>query len=209
MKGFESAKTAATIATALLLIAPALILAPPAHAANPSPRLVVNVTAKVTGDADSGACSYWAVDHYNKQIQIWQLPDGNFLVIESYEGFWETAAGAVSPGASCSTDLPTEGATASGTFSGTLSFTLAGTFSPTADTNGFIGTFDFGTTLSDVQGTYSTQTVDPAYTDMLSFYFPAGFSQVSGAPSPFAFTYHYQGQTWVDASTGLSGNIVT
>ncbi|MDG6899213.1 MAG: hypothetical protein JRM85_01775 [Nitrososphaerota archaeon] len=209
MKRPAFAKTAAPIIISLFLLTPALLVSAPAYATNSSPKLVVNVTAKVTGDADSGGCSYWAVDHYNKQIQIWQLSDGNFLVKESYKGFWQTTTGAVSPGADCTKDLPVEGMTASGTFSGTLSFVATGTFSPTEQTNGFIGSFDFGTTASDLLGTYSTQTVNPTYTDMLTFYFPSGFSYVPNTPSPFTFTYHYQGQTWVDASSGLTGNIVT
>lgn len=209
MKNLGFSKTTATIVASLLFLAPAFLVAAPAYAANSSPKLLVNVTAKVTGDADSGGCSYWAVDHYNKQIQIWQLPNGNFLVNESYHGFWETTAGAVSPGADCSTTLPVEGATASGTFEGTLSFTATGLFSATLKTKGFIGSFDFGTTLSDLHGTYSTQTVNPTYKDMLTFYFPGGFGYAPNTPTPFTFTYHYEGQTWVDAASGLTGNIVT
>jgi hypothetical protein len=181
----------------------------PVVTAQGQPKLVVNVTAKVVNDEDSGLCGYWALDHYNKQIQIWQLSSDTFLVKESYEGFWQTFAGAISPGADCTTDTPTEGTTAFGTFQGNLSFTVTGTFSPSKRTDGFIGAFDFGGTQADILlGTYSKQAGIPKFTDMVAFYIP-GYTVVSSAPQPFSFVYHYQGQTWIDSSSGISGNIVT
>jgi len=181
----------------------------PIVSAQSQPVQVVNVTAKVMNDADSGACSYWARDNFNKLIKIWRLSDGIFLVNESFSGFFETPAGAVSPNANCSTLQPTEGTT-TGTFHGTESFVISGAFAPTGvqPTNGFIGMYDFGTTLLELQGTYATQTVNPTYTNMLLFYFPGGFSYVPNTPTPFDFVYHYRSQTWIDSSAGLFGNIV-
>jgi|SRR5579875_219664 hypothetical protein len=182
----------------------------PIVAVHAQSQLVVNVTAKVVNDEDSGLCGYWALDHYNKQIQIWQLSSNTFLINESYEGFWQTFAGAVSPGADCTTNTPVEGTDASGTFQGYLSFTVTGTFSPGSyKTHGFIGTFDYGGSESDIlKGTYANQVGIPNYVDALAFYIP-GYTVVTSAPSPFNFVYHYQGQTWIDSSSGISGIIVT
>ena len=192
-----------------LVIAASSLALVPAAAAQSQPVQIVNVIAHVVNDADSGACSYWALDNYSKLIKVWQLADGNFQVNESFSGFFETPAGAVSPNANCVTLQPAEGFNAVGTFHGAVSFVISGAFAPTGaePTRGFVGSYDYGTTLLDLQGTYATQSVVPTYTNMLLFYFPGGVSYVSGTPSPFDFVYRYQSQTWVDSSSGLFGNI--
>jgi len=210
-----SVKIATLLATIAILLASSALI--PAVFAS-SPVQVVNVTAHVVNDEDSGQCGYWALDHYNKQISI-SLVSGNiYLVNESFEGFWQTFAGALSPGsANCAT--PLEGTTASGTFQGSESFYVSGTLSPTAPTHGFIScnsssncqgsAFNFGGSASDIlKLTYGSQTGDLTYTDMLSFYIP-GYAVLYSYPSPFYFAYHYQGQSWIDASSGITGNIVT
>ena len=61
--------------------------------------LCLNITYKITNDEDSGNVGYWALDNYNKSVQVWQVPDGSFYAIAKYEGKWNTFAGALSPGA--------------------------------------------------------------------------------------------------------------
>jgi hypothetical protein len=198
------------VAIAAILVLSALAFVPAVFAQS-SPVQVVNVTSHVVNDEDSGVCGYWALDHYNKQIAIYTTStSGVYFVNETYEGFWQTFTGALSPNADCSTLTPLEGTTASGTFEGYAAFYVSGTLSPTMKTGGFIGTFNFGGSQSDVLNlVYSAQKGDTSYTDMLSFYFPGGYTFPSGYPSPFYFAYHYQGQTWIDASSGITGNIVT
>ncbi len=53
-------------------------------------KLVVNVTLKVTNDEDSGNVGYWALDSYNKHIQVWMTPDNVCYAVVRYEGKWET-----------------------------------------------------------------------------------------------------------------------
>ena len=50
-------------------------------------------------DEDSGNVGYWALDSYNKQIQVWDMHDGTFYAAVQYEGKWNTFATALSPGA--------------------------------------------------------------------------------------------------------------
>lgn len=197
-------KTLLGVTAALFLV---LLTATPLVARAQSPTLVVNVTAKVTGDADSGYCGYWAVDSYKKHIQIWALPNGDYQVSESFVGTSTTTAGVPSP------DVCTvlESTTATASLQGTESFVISGTFAPSAtSTHGFIGSFDYGTVPGDL-GPYGSHSVNPTYVDMLTFYFPSGFSYPAGYPSPFSFVYHYQSQTWTDESNvpqAMAGNIV-
>src|SRR3989344_8667242 len=75
--------------------------------------LVLNIKHKVTNDEDSGNVGYWALDNYNKQVQVWQVSDGTFYAVARYAGDWQTFAGAKSPGAGT-----VQGNDASGTFQG-------------------------------------------------------------------------------------------
>ena len=43
--------------------------------------LVLDITHKVTNDEDSGNVGYWALDNYNKHVQVWQAPDGTFYAV--------------------------------------------------------------------------------------------------------------------------------
>ena len=57
-------------------------------------KLMVNITYKVTNDEDSGNVGYWALDGYNKQVQVWMTSTNNCYAIAMYEGKWQTFAGA-------------------------------------------------------------------------------------------------------------------
>ena len=52
--------------------------------------LVIDITHKVVNDEDSGNVGYWALDNYNKHVQVWKLPDGRYYVEAKYEGKWQT-----------------------------------------------------------------------------------------------------------------------
>jgi hypothetical protein len=212
MKTTDVSKIVVVLIATLFLLSSLAVSGVVVSAASSQPQQIVNVTAHVINDEDSGACGYWAIDNYNKLVSITSEGNDIYLVNESYHGFSSTYAGAVSPGSSsCSSDQTTnEGMNASLTFQGTLSFYIRGTFAPTPQTYGFIGTFNFEGTVSDILlGTYSNgQTGPTSVTDMVGLYFP-GYTVVNSMPSPFYFIYHYQGQTWIDSASGLFGNIVT
>lgn len=166
-------------------------------------KLILDITYKVTNDEDSGFVGYWALDDYNKHVQVWQVPDGSFYEVARYEGTWHTFAGALSPQAGTA-----ESADASGTFEGGYVATFTGTFTPgTLKTHGNVGTFDFGGSRADILlGTYGAGQTGPTTPfSFLSTYFPssAGFSQPS-----WGWTYHYKSQTWNNFSYGSTGDIV-
>lgn len=162
--------------------------------------LVLNITYNVTNDEDSGNAGYWALDNYNKTIQVWQAPDGTFYAVARYAGKWQTFAGAMSPGAGVPITKD-----ASGTFEGGW----VGTFSATGFTSAFgnIGTYDFGGTKADILlGTYGAgQTGPTTVFDWMSKYFTgvSNFNQ-----SQWGWTYHYRSQTWNNFYYGTTGDIV-
>lgn len=167
----------------------------------PGSTLVLNITMKVTNDEDSGNVGYWALDDYNKSVQVWQTPGGSFYAVVRYEGKWRTFAGALSPGAGL-----VQSKDASGTFEGgyVATFTAAGFTSKF----GNIGTFDFGGTKADILlGTYGAGQSGPTTPfSWLSTYFTGvgSFAQPN-----WGWTYHYRSQTWNNFSYGTTGDIVS
>lgn len=167
--------------------------------------LVLNITYKVTNDEDSGNVGYWALDDYNKHVQVWQAPDGTFYVVARYAGTWQTFAGALSPG-----EGTPESQDASGTFEGGWVGTFEATemiSSPAYPTFGNIGTFDFGGSKDDILlGTYGAGQTGPAKPfEWMSVY----FTGVSNFKQPqWGWTYHYRSQTWNNFYYSTTGDIV-
>ena len=186
-------------ALALLLLVGMPALAQPTHSTWGSfvnaggvpagSTLVVNVTYKVTNDEDSGNAGYWALDSYNKQLQVWQ-----------------TFAGALSPGSGV-----TQTRDASGLFEGgyVATFEFSGTINPGGyKANGNIGAFDLQGTKTDVLlGTYGAgQTGPPEPVSVLGLYFPGyqPFDYIN-----WGWTYHYRNQSWNNFDLSpASGDIV-
>lgn len=161
-------------------------------------KLVLNVTYKVTNDVDSGFHMNWALDNYNKRVQVWQTGESTFYVVASYEGKWQTFLGVPSPGAGLA-----QGDDGSGTFQGgyTATFDYTG---PVEKAAGYIGTYDFGggDTLGNAPNPYN----------VLEEYFPgySGFAFTDGGDG-WSWTYHYRSQTWLNAggvSEADSGDIL-
>lgn len=154
----------------------------------PRGKLVINVTHKVVNDVDSGvAGNNWAVDNYNRHIQVWQVEPDMFCVVVSYEGSFVTLAGR-SPG---DTDDIAAGIT--GTFQGGyVSTVFNGTLnpSPVYRTHGNIGTFDYDYGNSNWSWT-------SAYFSSNSFNFAS-----------WGWTYHGgKNGTWINSSEGNQGDI--
>jgi hypothetical protein len=161
----------------------------------PDGTLVINVTHKVTNDADSGdAGNYWAYDNYNKHIQVWQTGADAFCAIVRYVGSFTTVA-TRSPG---NTDDISAGIT--GTFQGGYRANITGTLdpSPTSQSRGNLGTFDY-----QWAGDPSDGTVTPF--DWVGTYFSSIsiFDQVW-----WGWIYHGGANgTWVNVVSGNSGDI--
>ncbi|HHT9125117.1 MAG TPA: hypothetical protein ACFYD6_04780 [Candidatus Brocadiia bacterium] len=106
-------------------------------------QLVINVTHKVTNDADSSVTGkYWAYDNYKRLIQVWQVGTDTFCAVIRYQGAFTTVA-TNSPE---NTDGDGIAAGIKGTFEGGYRATITGTLdpSPSYRTRGNIGTFDYG-----------------------------------------------------------------
>jgi len=176
--------------------------------------LVLNIEHKVVNDEDSGMVGYWALDNYNKQVKVWKLLDGTFYAKASYEGKWQTFAGARSPGLGV-----VQSKDASGEFKGGYTATFKGTFTPgTHKTHGDIGKFDYGGTKADIlKGKYDPdgildtlifaddQTGPTTPFSFLSTY----FTGVSGFTQPhWGWTYKYKNQKWVNFDVATTGDIV-
>jgi len=162
--------------------------------------LVLNINYVVTKDEDSGIFGYWALDDYNKHVQVWQAPDGTFYVVARYVGKWYTFAGALSPGAGVAQSKDAQGAFEGG---------YVATFTATGYTSDFgnIGTFDYGGTKADVLlGTYGAGQKGPTTSfNFLSTYFTgvSDFTDVN-----WGWTYHYRNQTWNNFDYATTGDIV-
>ncbi|MFH0978326.1 MAG: hypothetical protein V1837_03405 [Candidatus Woesearchaeota archaeon] len=165
-------------------------------------KLIVDITYKVANDEDSGNVGYWALDSYNKHVQVWQAPDGLNYVVARYTGKSQTFAGALSPGVGA-----TEGKDATVNFEGGYIASFTGTLDATKQTHGNIGTFDFGGTKADVLlGSYGAGQTGPSSPySFLSDYFPgySGFSQPN-----WGWTYHYRSQSWNNFYYGTTGDVV-
>jgi hypothetical protein len=100
--------------------------------------IVVNVTMNVANDADVGLASdAWALDKYQRQIQVIQTAPNTFCAATRYSGTFGTLFG-ISPGA---TGFVRPGI--SSIFAGGDRFTFQGQLREGAPTSGSIGTFDY------------------------------------------------------------------
>jgi hypothetical protein len=118
------------------------------NAAHCSGKLVVNVTFNVINDADSGYGGYWALDAYQKNLQIFDQGDGSFCAVARYIGTFATIGGASDPAKGGHT-LP-EGAT--GKMQGGYYATFDATLNPhpALPTHGPIGSFDYHGSITGV-----------------------------------------------------------
>lgn len=164
--------------------------------------LVMNIVYTVIDDEDSGFSGYWAMDNYTKHVKVWLEPNGTYYATAQYEGQWTTYTGALSPENGAPEIL------ASGTFHGGYSMYITGTLSTGLKMFGYIGSYNFSGTRSDIiLGTYGAgQTGDATPYNWLSAYFEPGFSY--SMPS-WGWTYIYESQTWINSISGSSGDIKT
>ncbi|MDG6912773.1 MAG: hypothetical protein JRN35_06805 [Nitrososphaerota archaeon] len=194
-----------------LLAGTTSLFAPPAPAAGAV--LKVAVSTYVTYDVDSGYAGYWALDNYTKTLTVWYQPsNATYYFVESYTGTSTTYSGIVSPGSIPGATCVQEGATGVAYMSGYISgWVTAGTYNPTLPTTGFVGNYNYGGSKANLGACGAGYTGSPAPNpvDLLGHYFNTGYTYTT---PPWALTYFYQGQTWVDANYVTqpnSGNIVT
>ena len=157
---------------------------------------IVNVTQQVRNDVDSGFGGYWAFDDFSRKIQVWATSEADvYCATVSYQGQFssDAFAGDTSPG---TTGILT--GDERGTFEGGYTGTITGTplATPLWPTHGSVGTTDY---MCDTSG------ICPGYIDWVTQYFPVD-----------TFSYDFWGWiyhggkygTWVNASTGSSGDVI-
>jgi hypothetical protein len=179
----------------------------------PNGTVILNVNWKVKNDEDSGLSGYWALDYYVTNLKVWRLTNGNFYVLKTYKGVFETPQGAVSPG----NDAVAQNTSVYGTIVGGYNGTFSATFSPGVHpTSGYIGIKDYGGTLSDVlKGTYGNgQTGDSHVFDWETVYF-TGFTAINfqaqwGWKYVLNSQFNVNGETdntWCNYFSGTTGDI--
>lgn len=146
---------------------------------------VVNITYKVINDPDSGLNGNWALDNYNKKVQVWDQGSGTFCVIVKYDGQFVTT-GPLSPQAGVFLSAGIKGA-----FEGGYQATFNGTLATGLQTNGNLPTVDQSAEPFSWLGTYF-----PGYTSFTEPY--------------WSWTYHAGNNgTWVNSlvnSGDITGN---
>ena len=159
-------------------------------------KLVVNVHYTLVNDYDSAVGGgAWANDAIDRHLQIWAVDEGTYCAVVEDRGSFTTFAGA-SPGG---TGTVGEGIT--GRIDGgyeTIDFVGTLDASPAYATRGQLGTYDLACTGAD--------TCPGERPSFLSYF--------SGTPAwsfaSWGWTYHTaQNGTWVNASTGNSGDITS
>lgn len=191
---------------ALLFLCPASVMAGPSerlnfgaelNAAQCDPaggNLVINVVQRITGDIDSGVGgNYWAIDEYNRHIQVWEVGPGSFCAVVKYTGSFSTVAG-VSPGAT-----GTLSADVTGTLEGGYRAVITGTLksAPLWKTKGNVGSYDYGCDPSNGTCTGRSSWTDKYFEDGYGFSY-----------AWWGWTYHAgDNGSWVNSSDGNSGDI--
>lgn len=155
---------------------------------------VINVTQKVINDVDSGMAGNWAIDKYNRHIQVWSTGDDTYCALVSYEGKAKAVAGQTGPGGS-----QTIGTGVVAEMEGGYRAAFSGTLNPNPvwKTKGSIGSFDYGCDISGACGTR------PSW---LSAY----FTGAGGSFNQVWWGWFYDAEEhgiWLNSSDGTYGNI--
>jgi hypothetical protein len=70
----------------------------------------VDVQHKVVNEEDASMYSwYWAMDNYAVGLRIWQLADGSWVALKTYDGTFHVPAGAHDPNPATAGDAVVEG----------------------------------------------------------------------------------------------------
>lgn len=138
---------------------------------------VINVEYKVINSEDASMGSwYWALDSITLHIRVWQLPDGRWFALKTYDGKFVVPIGAHSPVAGTPEAKDGSGdwhACYTVSFTGTLAPTTGPDGSPLMKTHGNLGISDEGGTVADILISYpgGAGNANPNYWSWLSHYF--------------------------------------
>ncbi len=191
-----------------------------------NPVLEAYVHANVVNDEDSSAYGYWGLDNFTRTIIIHKIGMQSYMVNLVDTGNTFIPQGGLSPGSASVTE-PYDGlASLTGKQTITLNGTLAGSASfPLTSSNSFLGKVNFGGNVKDIllrlfsngqKGDILNVTSpvlgEPSFDYFLNGYF-TGITNVQ-QPNNWTYSYYYgtyptSGQTYTDAASGITGNIIT
>lgn len=181
-------------------------------------NLLVNVTEKVTNDADSGqAGDYWAFDTFTHIIQVWQTGgDDSYCAIVSYKGTFAAIAGQQSPGSVGGNGGILTGDEV-GTFNGSAQLFITGPLNVSDPANWPLTGKAYQGNVVDYQCDSNGNC--PGYVDWVAQYFDEnapGYSlsepnwgwKYVGKDKPGSPDAGKSDGVWVNASSGNSGDIL-
>lgn len=182
---------------------------------------VINVTEKVTGDADSGqAGNYWGIDTFTRTIQVWNTGDDSYCAVVAYKGKFAAQAGQKSPGTTQNTGgilTGDEGGTMNGEaqiyITGPLNVSNPSIWPLSGQVNGG-NVVDYGCTINPDGTDQCTN-----YVDWVAQYFDESAPSYTLSEPNWGWKYVGRDQppapdkgasdgVWVNASTGNSGDIL-
>lgn len=163
---------------------------------NGSGAPIVNVSQKISNDADSGtAGNYWGLDTFSRTIQVWKTGDKSYCAMVRYEGKFAGVVGQTSPG-NTGTLTGNEAGTITGGYKATITNATLLT-KPEWKTNGSVGSTDY---MCDSSGNC------PGAINWVDQYFAPGYN----FDQPWwGWIYRAGGnKVWVNASSGNQGDIL-
>ncbi len=183
-------------------------------------NLIINVTEKVTGDADSGqGGNYWGIDTFTRTIKVWNVGgDDSYCAVVSYTGRFAAQSGQKSPGTTSTTGGTLTG-DEGGTMNGAAQFYITGPLNisnpaiwPLSGNINSGTVVDYGCTINPDGSEQCTN-----YVDWIAQYFDEAKSTINepnwgwkyvGKDQPPAPDAGRADGVWVNASTGNSGDIL-
>ncbi len=189
-------------------------------------NLLINITENVSRDGDSGqAGNYWGLDAFTRTISVWNTGPDTYCAVVNYKGTFAAQAGQKSPGTTVGPP-PTGGLLTGeevGTMQGGYQASITGALFVSDPTNWpLVGKINRGKPVDYqcVIATAGTETC-PGFVDWTAKYFDTANATVTFSFSQPSWGWTYIGKdkkgspdagksagTWVNASTGNSGDIL-
>ena len=187
-------------------------------------NFLINITEKVTNDADSGqAGNYWGFDAFTRTIKVWNLGSDSYCAVVNYNGTFAAQAGQKSPGTTSTTGGILTGDEI-GTIKGGYVAQITGPLDVTDPTNWpLTGAVNQGNVVNyqcviNPDGTLQNNPCTGAV-DWTTKYFDTGSASFTFNENPWGWTYVGKDAStapdpgtpdgvWRNFSTGNSGDIL-
>jgi hypothetical protein len=141
--------------------------------------LMVNVSWMAINDEDiRWTTGVWALDSGMQSVQVWQLPDGSWLAIKTYNEMFYTPKGALSPNSGATSPI-SEPKNGYGTMDAQYVVSFTGTLATGVKLTGYLGAKNYGGTVADIMlGVAGGSGNVPGFFSWMSTYFPGAANTV-------------------------------